>query len=122
MAENSALERLDEALLALNGIDYEEGSRVDRAVLALEDARSEINERRFKPGDTLPTGEVFIGYAEDTPMWAEPAGDPHALCCSRCKQAQDLLRRLRQWDHLDGAHDGPYWKREIDAVLGKENP
>jgi uncharacterized protein YhaN len=32
-----------------------------------------------------------------------------------------LLGRIRQWDHLDGAHDGPFWKREIDAALaGRE--
>jgi hypothetical protein len=35
----------------------------------------------------------------------------------------DTLRRLRQWDHLDGAGDGPYWKREIDAALDRHtNP
>jgi hypothetical protein len=28
-----------------------------------------------------------------------------------------VLRRLRQWDHLDTAGDGLYWKREIDAAL-----
>jgi chromosome segregation ATPase len=28
-----------------------------------------------------------------------------------------LLERLRGWDHLDGAADGPYWKHEIDTVL-----
>lgn len=31
----------------------------------------------------------------------------------------DLLKRLRGWDHLDGAADGPYWKREIDALLAE---
>lgn len=29
----------------------------------------------------------------------------------------DLLKRIRQWDMLDTAADGPYWKREIDAAL-----
>lgn len=29
-----------------------------------------------------------------------------------------LLHRLRGWDMLDGAADGPYWKRTIDEVLG----
>jgi hypothetical protein len=27
-----------------------------------------------------------------------------------------LLRKFRQWDMLDAVVDGPYWKREIDAV------
>ena len=32
----------------------------------------------------------------------------------------DLLRRLRQWDHMASAADGPYWIREIDAALGED--
>ncbi len=28
-----------------------------------------------------------------------------------------LLQRIREWDHLDSAADGPFWKREIDRVL-----
>ena len=31
--------------------------------------------------------------------------------------AVTLLRRIREWDHLDGAADGPYWKQEIDNLL-----
>jgi hypothetical protein len=31
--------------------------------------------------------------------------------------AISLLRRLRQWDHLSGSADGPFWANEIDAVL-----
>lgn len=33
----------------------------------------------------------------------------------------DALYRLRKWDHLDTAADGPYWKLVIDAALAK-NP
>lgn len=29
----------------------------------------------------------------------------------------DVLERIRQWDMLDVAADGAYWKREIDAAL-----
>ena len=36
--------RVDDALVALNGIDYEEGSRVDRAVSALDDIRNVLAE------------------------------------------------------------------------------
>lgn len=30
---------------------------------------------------------------------------------------RDLLARIRQWDMLDVADDGRYWKKEIDAAL-----
>jgi hypothetical protein len=30
-----------------------------------------------------------------------------------------LLYRIRQWDHLDTAADGDYWKTEIDKVMGQ---
>jgi hypothetical protein len=36
---------------------------------------------------------------------------------TREERALDLLQRLRAWDHFDGAADGPFWRREIDAVL-----
>ena len=28
-----------------------------------------------------------------------------------------LLIRLREWDHLDGAGDGAFWREQIEAVL-----
>lgn len=31
-------------------------------------------------------------------------------------EARALLRRIRAWDHLETAADGPYWQREIDAA------
>lgn len=35
----------------------------------------------------------------------------------KIKQLRDLLQRIKQWDHMDVAGDGPYWKKEIDNVL-----
>lgn len=32
---------------------------------------------------------------------------------------RELLGRIRQWDHLDGAADGPYWKGEIANALAR---
>lgn len=29
----------------------------------------------------------------------------------------ELLQRIRQWDQLDTAGDGAYWKQQIDAVI-----
>lgn len=33
------------------------------------------------------------------------------------ERMRDLLVRLREWDHLDEAGDGAFWRAEIDAVL-----
>jgi oligoendopeptidase F len=38
----------------------------------------------------------------------------------RAEKAEALLRRLYSWDHMQTAGDGPYWKREIDALLGRQ--
>lgn len=34
---------------------------------------------------------------------------------------RELLLRLRSWDMMDVTADGPYWKTEIDTVLGHED-
>jgi hypothetical protein len=28
-----------------------------------------------------------------------------------------LLQRIAEWDHMDSAADGPYWRSEIDKAL-----
>lgn len=48
---------------------------------------------------------------------ASAAIDREKQALQRARQATDLLMRLRGWDHLDGAADGPYWKQEIDKVF-----
>lgn len=30
---------------------------------------------------------------------------------------ENLLRRLLEWDHFEGAVDGAYWRKEINAAL-----
>jgi hypothetical protein len=30
-----------------------------------------------------------------------------------------LLRRLYEWDHMDSAADGAFWRSEIDKALGR---
>jgi hypothetical protein len=34
-------------------------------------------------------------------------------------ECEDLARRLRAWDHLPLTGDGPFWMRELDALLTK---
>jgi hypothetical protein len=36
---------------------------------------------------------------------------------NRLEAAIKLIEQFRQWDHLDNAADGPYWKRTIDQAL-----
>jgi hypothetical protein len=39
---------------------------------------------------------------------------------TRREEAIELIKQFRQWDHLDNAGDGPYWKRTIDAFLAAD--
>lgn len=73
---------------------------IGEAILAIEALRAELAhmERAF---DGLTAGSVRLMAERDA--------------------ARELLRRIRQWDHLDGAADGPYWKQEIDAALGAQS-
>lgn len=50
---------------------------------------------------------------------ATPTPDTRAALVERLL---DVVKRIRQWDHLDTAGDGPYWKRELDAVLALSLP
>jgi hypothetical protein len=34
------------------------------------------------------------------------------------KDLKDLLKRIHDWDHMDYASDGPYWRKEIQKILG----
>ena len=38
------------------------------------------------------------------------------------KRHRTLLGRIRQWDHLDSAGDGEFWKSEIDFALADPQP
>jgi hypothetical protein len=59
-----------------------------------------------------PMGRYFC------PECRDPAEVAHATG-TRAAEAIDLLRRIREWDHLPLTGDGPYWMREIDRVLGE---
>lgn len=43
--------------------------------------------------------------------------DGYAQVMKERDELRDLVTRIRQWDMLDAAHDGPYFKNLIDAVL-----
>ena len=44
-----------------------------------------------------------------------------AVLHDEIERLRGLLLRLREWDYLDGAADGPFWQREIEQAL-KEVP
>ena len=37
-------------------------------------------------------------------------------------EARALLKRISQWDMMDSAADGPFWRAEIAKVLGEGGP
>lgn len=43
-----------------------------------------------------------------------------AAAQQRIGDLESALKRIRQWDHLDTAGDGGYWKRMIDVALTRE--
>jgi hypothetical protein len=50
-------------------------------------------------------------------------GNQHALRVEDLEQQVErlrtLLRRIYEWDHMDTAADGPYWRSEIDKALAR---
>lgn len=34
------------------------------------------------------------------------------------KKLRNLLRRIHQWDHMDSAADGKFWRGQIDEAIG----
>jgi hypothetical protein len=74
-------------------------------------------------------GNEACGYMVPTPKSAHIAQLQSALTAkdeqigtllAERYAAHDLLRRLLQWDHFDGAGDGPFWRAEIAKVLTAE--
>lgn len=46
----------------------------------------------------------------------EEAREENTRLREQLDEAQELLRRIQGWDHMDDAEDGHYWRREIAAV------
>lgn len=82
---------------------------------------SQVAERR--PGTPVEGEEPIILHRRRDPngyfdqygyeWWMPVEGD---------RPAGELLKRIREWDHLDTAADGPFWRREIDRVLAQVEP
>jgi GGDEF domain-containing protein len=83
---------------------------VDTLLKRAEGAESALVAQAARADAAVQAAEALKAKLDE--KWSE-----RDIAMKAAEQARDLLRRLRQWDHLDGAHDGPYWKREIDAAL-----
>ena len=69
-----------------------------------------------KLSDKLDGRPVVRWTAHNEPMFAVTRTEIAALE-AKLEAVERLLRRLHEWDMMDVAGDGPYWRREIDAAL-----
>lgn len=87
----------------------------------------------FTPGPwTIPNEEVevlvivgsdgtaiFNAYRDTTNAVGDERLMANARLIAAAPELLGLLQRLRQWDHLNGVADGPYWQAEIDTAIAK---
>lgn len=65
----------------------------------------------------LQGGPEGDGVVYHSAVWTMKDADAKLIAAA--PDLLDLVKRLRGWDHLDGAADGPYWRRELDAAIAK---
>lgn len=58
----------------------------------------------------IPQRKTKVVFVENPPNTLDSALTTDA--------ALELIRRISQWDMLDSAADGQYWKNEMNKVLG----
>ncbi len=118
-------------------------------VAARADAPADVCGRRCAECDTLLSADTAVIYddsfavckkcnTETAEAWevekAALRAEGHKIPCDffernpqftpaptspERRDALDVLKRLRQWDHLDTAADGNYWKSQIDTAIDK---
>lgn len=75
------------------------------------------------PEPPAPTQREALSAGVDPVRLSDAEAAATAACAdiarltSRCAEFMALLRRLREWDHMDTAADGSYWRGEIDRAL-----
>lgn len=76
-----------------------------------------------KPLGNVALGEVrqWANSCEDDGgrLYALPLVDAYEELRAEIERLRALLRRLFEWDHMASAADGPYWRSEIEKVLGQ---
>ena len=75
----------------------------------------------------LPSGtpiqqmvEEMIAESPEMAPYLRDARRQYILDAARYRRLRELLLRIREWDHLDSAADGPFWKHEIDKALQED--
>lgn len=105
----------------INDALREAADEIDRltARLAEIDAGAQADEddlNRMRDGTKLTRAGVVRIIVYQQQDIRELKADRDRLT-ARVAELEAVLKWIRQWDHLDTAGDGPYWKDTIDAAL-----
>ena len=96
-------------------------SATELAVLHDEIERLRLNDARYRwLRDWLDNNGLLVRAIRGESLAGYEHPDIEALRREN-ERLRGLLLRLREWDYLDGAADGLFWKREIKQAL-KEVP
>ena len=96
-------------------------SATELAVLHDEIERLRLNDARYRwLRDWLDNNGLLVRAIRGESLAGYEHPDIKALRREN-ERLRGLLLRLREWDYLDGAADGPFWQREIEQAL-KEVP
>ena len=96
-------------------------SATELAVLHDEIERLRLNDARYRwLRDWLDNNGLLVRAIRGESLAGYEHPDIKALRREN-ERLRGLLLRLREWDYLDGAADGLFWKREIEQAL-KEVP
>ena len=92
-------------------------SATELAVLHDEIERLRLNDARYRwLRDWLDNNGLLVRAIRGESLAGYEHPDIKALRREN-ERLRGLLLRLREWDYLDGAADGLFWKREIEQVL-----
>ena len=99
-----------------NGTDWTPGPMANLLLMALNSPSrlSCVYCGHEYPADTPPSGahvQVLTDHIRQCPK------HPMRSLETANTEMRSLLKRIRQWDHLLSAGDGPYWLAEINRVL-----
>jgi len=93
-----------------------EDVRIVREALEYQERESLVGPLFPEALDALARLEARIEELEEACRLLNGSLDTYV---PRAEAAEALLKKIRQWDMLDVAADGPYWKRTIDEYFGE---
>ena len=93
-------------------------TRVEELEATIERLKRERDLAVVHDKQPYPTAEAY----EKVCAALHKTKDDRDAALRRVGEAEALLRRLSEWDHMDTAGDGPFWRREIAAFLAGSTP